>query len=278
MLPSSQEPEKEKIPVGTLKPNDKEDFKDPESGIAVDTHLVANTFCWSRWTRRDQGNLYQTLCLACKSVEDSPKTEILLGSKAFRHYSVFFLVAYPLQFVCFLIMYAASEPSFLDMSKKWQVWLPYLYLASLIAVLLAWGSYKTAQLAVRYASVLFYLGIYHHVFYILDNLSHFVDIFGNIIGHINDITAMFDTKEYWIIVAIIVGVLSIISVFAIGPPGVLAGIPTIMIIYMFWAFLFFFMLCLPFSVYFYQVVTFTLCPLWTLYDTCISIHKVRSGR
>jgi hypothetical protein len=277
MLVPSHEPEKENVVAATCSTNEKESLKDLESATGVDSQCVMDSFCCSKVFRIDRMKMYQSVCGICRSAEESPKTEILLGSEGFRHYSVFFLVAYPVQFVCFLIMYAASEPSFLDMSKKWQVWLPYVYLASLIAVLLAWGTYKTVRLAVRYASVLFYLGIYHHVFYILDNLSHFVDIFGNIVAQINDISDMFNTQKYWIVVGIIVGALSIIALFAIGPPGLLAGIPIIMAIYLFWAIIFFVMLTLPFSIYLYQIVIFILCPPWTLYDTCTSIHKVCRG-
>lgn len=207
--------------------------------------------------------------------EQDKVLETLLGSDAFQYYSGIFLVAYPILYIAFIVLYAASEPSFLPKSFQWQVWVPFAYLGLLALVLLKWGDRKTGRLAVRYASILFYLGIYHHVFYLLDNLKNFPEIFEGLVQEIDDITYMFSTKDYWVVVGIVVAVCTVVGVFTLSLAGILIGIPVIMVIYIFWAFLFFLMLALPFSLYLYQIGIFLVCPYWTLYDTVSSIHNFR---
>jgi hypothetical protein len=235
---------------------------------------VSTLFCKS-WTNKNRDCLKfcKYLTNYGSTTEQEKTLDTLLGSDAFQYYSVVFLVAYPILYIAFIIMYAASEPSFLAKSFQWQVWVPFAYLGLLVVVLLLWGNRKTVRLAVRYASFLFYLGIYHHVFYLLDNLKNFPEIFENLVQKIDDIADMFNTRDYWVVIGIIIAVCTVVGIFTLSLAGLFIGVPIITLIYLFWAFLFFLMLVLPFSLYLYQIIIFLVCPYWTLYDTISSLHK-----
>jgi hypothetical protein len=123
-------------------------------------------------------------------------------------------------------------------------------------------------------SLLFYLGIYHQVFYIYDNLVHFPQVFRIVVEDIGEISDKFNTEEFWIVVGIIVAVFSVVFTFVIGGAAIFIGIPVIMLIFIVMSFVFLLMLILCFSLYMYQVSIFLICPYWTIYDTYHSAKKV----
>lgn len=218
-----------------------------------------------------------TRCEKVKTVIRERQNEILealLGTELFKRYSVTFLAMYPILFVLFMVVYASCLPHLLQESYKWQVWAPNAYLGALGLVLCFFGNDIRVRVMIRYMSLLFYLGIYHQVFYIYDNLVHFPQVFRIVVEDIGAISDKFNTEEFWVVVGIIVAVFFVVFTFVIGGAAIFIGIPVIMLIFIVMSFVFLLMLILCFSLYMYQVSIFLICPYWTVYDTYHSTKKV----
>lgn len=201
----------------------------------------------------------------------------LISNEFYSKYSYLIGILYIALYICFIITYAIYKPELMEMSFEWKVYGPIAYLAFILCLLVIERTSNTPKkvLFLKSISSFFFVGTYHQMLYIYDNILNFPVLFTEIIEWINLISEYFDKEIFWVVMGIIIAFVSIAIIFIAGPVGTLGGIIVIQLVFLMFGIIFFLMLLFPISFYFYQIL------IWPTYITMLSyelydnIKKIR---
>lgn len=190
----------------------------------------------------------------------------LLGTDFFMSYSLLIGILYLSMYVCFMIMYAIYKPELLQKSFEWKVFVPYIYLGIVLCLFLTdfVNKCNKRKLFMKMMSSLFFVGSYHQMTYIYDNILNFKPIYKEIIDWINKISAYFDDDFFWFVLGMIMVAASAGVIVLFGPFGLLTSIVVIQLVFLMFGIIFFVMVLFPIVFYFYQII------LWPVYFSMLA--------
>jgi hypothetical protein len=201
----------------------------------------------------------------------------LISNEFYSTYSYLIGIMYISFYICFIITYAIYKPELLKMSFEWKVYGPIVYLAFILGLLSIECTSNTPKklLFLKSISNFFFVGTYHQMLYIYDNILNFTVLFTEIIDWINFISDYFDKDKFWVVMGIIIAVVSIMIILIAGPVGTLGGIIVIQLVFLMFGLIFFLMLLFPISFYFYQILIWPTYISMLLYEFYDNIKKIR---